>query len=199
MKYLIISILVLLVLFIISQFWANQQTKDIEMYPYEVLQKFDDFEIRKYAKANFAYVTIDAQSYKEGSGAGFGQLAEYIFGGNAEKKQIAMTSPVEMTMDEKMTMKFMVPSKYNIEDLPKPDNVNVKFEEEPEKIMAALRFGGFANDKKIAKYRKQLFDLVEQNGFSYIGQWSLLGYNPPFELLNRRNEVIVELENFKST
>ena len=58
-------------------------------------------------------------------------------------------------------------------------------------------FSGFSDDKKIAKHKKQLFDLLDKNAISFKGQWSFLGYNPPFELINRRNEVVVELEDYK--
>jgi hypothetical protein len=195
MKFLIYTLMSLTVLLIISQIWSQNQTNGIEMYPYTVLQEFDEFETRKYEKANFAYVTMDAENYKEGSNKGFRQLAGYIFGGNDANKQIAMTSPVEMIMDDKMTMKFMVPSKYNLDELPKPDNTEVKFEVEPEKVMAAIRFGGFANDKKIVNYKSQLFDLLDKNEIPHKDQWSFLGYNPPYDLINRRNEIVVELED----
>lgn len=186
-------LITVVVLFAASQIWAKSLTNNIEMYEYEVVKSFDNFEIRKYAPANFSYVTIDAKTYDASSSKGFRQLAGYIFGGNEGGQEIAMTSPVEMEMDEKMTMKFMVPSKYALDDLPAPNNKNVKFKHEPERIIAAIQFSGYANDAKIEFYKTALNKLLYVHGLRHNGEYSFLGYNSPFDFFNRRNEVIVEL------
>jgi hypothetical protein len=180
-------------IFTASQIWAKSLTKDIETYEYKVIKTFEHFEIRKYAPANFSYVTIDAKTYDASSGSGFRQLAGYIFGGNEAGQEIAMTSPVEMEMDQKMTMKFMVPAEYTLDELPEPNNKNVKFKQEPERIIAAIQFSGYANDDKIEYYKKALNKLLYLYGLKHNGEYSFLGYNSPFDFFNRRNEVIVEL------
>lgn len=190
----VVILIILAVLFTASQIWAKGLSRDIEMYEYEVVKSFDDFEIRKYAPANFSYVTLDTKTYGASSSNGFRQLAAYIFGGNEASQEIAMTSPVEMEMDEKMTMKFMVPKAYALADLPQPNNKNVKFKQEPERIVAAIRFSGYANDKLIDFYKKALSKLIQVHGFQHNGEFSFLGYNSPFDVFNRRNEVIVELK-----
>lgn len=196
MKIILYIIVGLVILFIASQIWAQSQTKDIEMYPYKVMKEYDGFEIREYAPANFIYVTMDAKSYKESSSEGFGQLAGYIFGGNETGQKIAMTSPVEMEMEEEITMKFLVPGAYDLENMPKPNNANVQFKEEKEKTVAAIRFGGFADDEKIEKYKNMLFAMLDKEDIEYQDSYSFMGYNPPFDLVNRRNEIVVELTSF---
>jgi len=191
MLYLLIT---LAILFIASQIWAKVLSANIEMHEYEVLAEMDGIEIRKYAPATFSYVTLNVDNYDQGSTMGFRKLAGYIFGGNQRQEKIAMTSPVEMAMDTMMVVKFMVPAKYNMEDLPTPNNKEVRFVEQPERIVAAIRFSGFANDEKIARYREQLKVVLNQNGLSYDGEFSFLGYNSPFDLINRRNEVIVSID-----
>jgi hypothetical protein len=37
---------------------------------------------------------------------------------------------------------------------------------------------------------------LEKHNLTHTGKFSYLGYNPPFEVINRRNEVAVELINF---
>lgn len=191
MLYLLIT---LAILFIASQIWAKVLSANIEMHEYEVLAEMDGIEIRKYAPATFSYVTLNVDNYDQGSSMGFRKLAGYIFGGNQRQEKIAMTSPIEMAMDTMMVVKFMVPAKYNMEDLPTPNNKEVRFVEQPERIVAAIRFSGFANDEKIARYREQLKVVLNQNGLSYDGEFSFLGYNSPFDLINRRNEVIVSID-----
>ena len=76
------------------------------------------------------------------SNKGFRLIAGYIFGGNDRNQKIAMTTPVTMEMASSVTMKFLIPSKYTLDELPKPDSPNVKFKHESEKVVAAIRFGG---------------------------------------------------------
>ena len=181
------------IILMVGQLILLKTTSDIEIYSYKVLKKYDQFEIRKYAEANFSYVTMKTGSYRESSGSGFKSLAGYIFGGNEKKESIAMTSPVVMNLDENVTMQFMIPGKYNLDDLPKPNNPNVKFKTEKEKFVATISFGGWSNDKKIAEYTAKLKALLKENQITHLNNFSYFGYNPPFQLINRRNEIVVEI------
>ncbi|MFZ1665022.1 MAG: heme-binding protein [Flavobacteriales bacterium] len=193
MKIVYIALIVLLVLFVASQLWAQSQVKGIETYPYRVDKTYAGFEVRTYAKANFIYVTMDAKTYAEGSNKGFRTLAGYIFGGNDREQKIAMTSPVVMNMDSDVTMKFLVPAQYSLDELPKPSNGEVRFATENERTVAAITFGGFANDQKILEHKDELFQRLAAEGIQHSGQWSFLGYDPPFKLFGRKNEVVVEV------
>jgi len=105
-----------------------------------------------------------------------------------------MTSPVSMTLEEEMTMMFLVPKNIKKEDLPKPDNSHIKFIEIPDKKMAAITFSGWANNNKIQSYKLALMKLLDENGIKHSNKFLVLGYNPPFELFFRKNEIIVELD-----
>lgn len=194
MKIFLIGMLSIGGLLILSQIIMNRSTSNIEMYKYKVVRAYDDFEIRAYEPAVFTYVTMDQGSYEETSRSGFRQLAGYIFGNNEKRQKIAMTSPVAMTMEDSVTMMFMVPSQYQISDLPRPNDPNVKFRKEPEKYVAAIRFGGWASDRKITSFTQKLKTLLEANKVEHFGQFSYLGYNPPYEVVNRRNEIVVEVD-----
>lgn len=194
MKILLIISTIFGIIFILSQFIVMKTTNDTEMYSYKVLKKYDLFEIRKYDAANFSFVTIKTDSYQKSSGSGFKTLAGYIFGDNDKKESIAMTSPVVVNLDETITMQFMLPKKYNLNGLPKPDNPDVHFKSEKEKFMATIAFGGWSNDKKIAEYTAKLNALLKENGIKHFNKFSYFGYNPPFQLLNRRNEIAVEID-----
>ena len=159
-----------------------------------MLKKYKGFEIRKYEASLFTSVKLDTDNYKRASSKGFSILGVYIFGKNENKEQISMTSPVAMSLEAEMTMLFLVPKKFTKESLPKPENTNIKFIEVPEKKMAAITFGGWASDKKIEKYRLMLVNLLDKNKIKYSDKFSVLGYNPPYEILFRKNEIIVELE-----
>ena len=105
-----------------------------------------------------------------------------------------MTSQVAMSLDDTVNMMFMVPKKFNKETLPTPNQSEIKFREEPAKTVAAISFGGWADDEKIAKYKEALISALDAEGLVFTNKFYFLGYNSPFEAFNRKNEIIVELE-----
>lgn len=193
MKLLLIFSGLVLLVFLAIQFFAMSGQRNIEMYPYQVHKKYDAFEIRNYEASLFTSVKISTKGYKEASSKGFSILAGYIFGGNERNEKIAMTSPVTMSLEDSMTMMFMVPKKTKKEMLPQPNQSQIAFREEPAKTVAAITFGGWANDEKIEKYKEELKAALDAKGITYTNRFYFLGYNPPYEVFNRKNEVIVEL------
>ncbi len=195
MKGLLVASGILAGAFAASQIYTVVNSNRTERQPYEVIRKEKDFEIRHYPSATMAKITSTASSYKELGSAGFRKLAGYIFGGNAANTQIAMTSPVHMDIDSSSsTMSFVMPAQYNVTNLPKPDNAEVSIETVAEEYVAAITFGGFASDADIQKYSAQLAQALQKANISYDGNFRFLGYNPPFQMVDRTNEIIVRVE-----
>jgi len=194
MKIILIILAVIIGVVIIIQLFAMRGQRNIETYPYVVDKKYDSFEIRSYEASLFTSVKLSGNNYKSESNKGFSILAGYIFGGNEKEEKIAMTSPVAMSLEDSMTMMFLVPKKFNKESLPLPNESQIKFREEPAKTVAAISFGGWTSDEKIKVYKQKLVTALDANGIRYTNRFYFLGYNPPFELINRRNDIIVELE-----
>jgi len=193
MKILLIILGVILALIVIVQVFAFSGRKNIESYSYQVVKKYKYFEIRNYEASLFTTVKLSSKGYKDTSRKGFSILAGYIFGDNDKNKKIAMTSPVAMSLEDSATMMFMVPREFDKKTLPKPNQPQINFVEEPAKKIAAISFTGWANDEKILKYQKKLKLILETENISYTNQFYFFGYNPPYEIFNRKNEVIVEL------
>ncbi|MFT5254737.1 MAG: hypothetical protein ACI9RL_000065 [Candidatus Paceibacteria bacterium] len=189
--YLVLS--AILLIFIIAQFFIHRNSTNIEMYPYTIDKKLGDVEIRTYKARLFTSVPITANSYRKASSAGFSKLGGYIFGANESNQKIAMTSPVSMSLGEESSMQFMVPKAIKKEALPKPNQADITFKEMPSKRMAVITFGGWVHDEKIDKYKKQLMELLEEKEISYSRNFYLFGYNPPYDIFFRKNEVAVEL------
>jgi hypothetical protein len=184
-----------LIAFILIQVFTMRGQSSIETYPYVVDKKYDGFEIRTYEARLFTSVKLPTKVYKDASSRGFSVLAGYIFGGNDRNEKIAMTSPVTMSLEDSMTMMFMVPKNLNKDLLPQPNQSSVEFREEPAKTVAAIQFGGWASDEKIAEYKEKLTTALDAQGIQYTGRFYFFGYNPPYEVFNRRNEIIVELSS----
>lgn len=190
MKWFII-LLSLSILLFMSVFSGKTQT---EQQVYETVKKFDDFEVRYYPPAIMAKVQTSVKSYREMSSSSFRVLAGYIFGGNSENQKIAMTAPVHVDLDEQgSSMSFVMPAEYEMNSLPKPDHPGVTIEKSEPVYMAAISFGGYANDDKILNHSEKLKKLLDENGIKYTGNFRYLGYNSPYRIINRRNDVVVQV------
>ena len=80
---------------------------------------------------------------------------------------------------------------------PRPYDKSITFEKQDERIIAAIRFDGWANNEKIAEYTQLLKQALAKENLQHKNQFSYLGYNPPYEMINRRNEIVVELVDYK--
>ena len=192
MNKVIIILAVLLVLLILSQLYFIMAKTETQ--PYEVIQTEKDFEIRHYPPATMASISMQATTYKELSGPGFRKLASYIFGGNDSKTSIAMTSPVHMDInDSASTMQFVMPANYTKSNLPQPDDSNVTITTTPDEYVAAIEFGGFASDVEIKSNSEKLAAALQDKSIEYYGNFRFLGYNAPYQLVGRRNEIIINV------
>jgi hypothetical protein len=195
MKITLIILGVLVAIFIAFQVYVYNGRNNIESYKYKVDKSINDIEIRTYEATLFTSVKLPTSKYEKASGRGFSVLAGYIFGDNEKNEKISMTSPVTMSLDDSITMMFMVPKDYNLANLPVPNKSQIEFKEEPAKKMAAITFGGWADSVKIEKNKNKLIEILKAENIAYINRFYFFGYNPPFDLFFRRNEVLVELKD----
>ncbi len=180
-----------------SQYKTNKMVSDTETPKYVTIKSYEKFEIRKYPKMILATTKLGTGGYSNNSSKGFRNVANYIFGDNDENKQISMTSPVLASIEDTMSVSFIMPSEYVLSDLPNPENENVKLLNQPERIMATISFGGFANDQDIKYYTKLLKEQLVMEGLDPDGNVFFQGYDPPFKLFNRTNEVAIELKSYE--
>ncbi len=195
MKSMWIVLIVLTVVFIAFQSFMSISNSNIEKQKYRVVKTEKGFELRYYPPATFATVKSSAKSYRELSGSGFRKIAGYIFGDNESSTKIAMTSPVHMDINEKeSSMSFVMPSNYDVKSLPKLNDARVEIHQTPGEYAAVIEFGGFANDASIRKHAEELKQLLDQKGIKTIGNFRYLGYNPPYQIIARKNEIVVAVE-----
>jgi hypothetical protein len=192
MKYIKTNSLLLIVILVTFQNFTVMAAEKTETQSYRVVRTEPEFEIRLYPPAILATVTSSAKSYKDLANPGFRKLASYIFGGNQSNQSIAMTTPVHMDINDTISsMSFVMPSGYTKENLPKPNNSEVKVETMDQEYVAAISFGGYANDDDIKTYSAKLENALKAEAISYHGNFRFLGYNAPYQFWGRRNEIIV--------
>ena len=186
------------IIIMLLQSFTIMSANRTEQQQYRVILEEKDFEIRFYPSATVATINSNANTYRDLSGPGFRKLAGYIFGGNETNTSISMTSPVHMDINEDgSSMSFVMPSSYNQENLPKPNDPDVIVKNTADEYVAVIRFGGYASDRKIVYYSGRLHDILEEKGITPYGHARFLGYNPPYQLFGRRNEIVIPV-NWKS-
>lgn len=212
---------ILLVLFLAWVAFGYFSVRNIEQPQYSVIKQADGYEIREYAPYIVAE-TMRQEGFDDALNSGFMVVADYIFGNNTAKEPIAMTTPVTTETSEPIamtapviseraepiamtapvvsgeddgnrTVAFVMPSKYSMDTLPKPNDSRVKIREVPARKVAVLRFSGWYGAQKIAQKEQQLRELLERDGLKYR-TLSFAGYNPPWTPpFMTRNEIWAEL------
>jgi len=179
---------------LISAFTMRSQ-ESVEEQAYQTVHRDGELEIRFYPPATMATVRMKGTAYREVAGSGFRKLAGYIFGGNDRGQKIAMTAPVHMAMGpEGSVMHFVMPAGMDSSNLPAPNDASVKIELSQPSHMAAIRFSGYANDEAIRKQSEKLEMLLKSKGITQLAPVRYLGYDAPYKLVGRRNEVVAEIK-----
>jgi len=193
MNKVFIILAVIIGIFFLSQLIMSFQSDKIETPKYTVLKKYDEFEIRQYDSMIIAQTILPSSSYDASSSMGFRRVASYIFGGNDKNESISMTSPVFMEMGENTKMAFVMPKNYKLEALPKPNSLDVQLIVIEPKKYAVIKFSGYASDEKIKEKSQELQNLISREKLTKVGTFQYLGYNPPWKVIGRKNEIAVEI------
>ena len=124
-------------------------TMALEEPKYEIIKSNKDYEIRKY---NNRLAIQTEYSYEN---SGFRYLFNYISGENNMSEKVSMTVPVTQSVkidmtspvkqfnkNGKMVMQFYLPSKFTLENAPKPTNSRVNLVTMEGGHFAALKYSG---------------------------------------------------------
>ena len=170
-----------------------------EEMSYKVIKHDGDKEIRLY-DPYVAAKTVVKGTYKQAQSEAFRRLAGYIFGKNAKKQKMSMTSPViyrqNSSSEESQEMAFKMPSKFALGDLPQPEELRISFEEIPSRLVASIRYSWLAGEKVNQEKAEELKKWLEaQPEYEVVSMAKFAGYDPPWTLpFLRRNEVLIELK-----
>lgn len=187
----------------------------IETPAYTVESTQEGFEIRRYEGRLVAEVEVEGDP-NTASNAGFRILANFIFGANAARSEVAMTAPVdrrqaetiEMTApvdrraskskgegdDERWVITFTMPSKYTKDTLPTPTDSRITIRELPATTFAVVRFSGAPSEKAVQRRIAELREAIADAGYETRGEPTYARYDPPWTLgFLRRNEIMIEI------
>ncbi len=180
---------------------------------YQVIRQTPDYELRRYEPYRVAEVEVRGGFEAVGKEA-FRILAGYIFGDNQGQTQIEMTAPVsqrpregmriEMTapvaqrpaeQSDAYVISFVMPARFGLADLPKPNHPRIILREEPARWIAARRYAGSWSEERYRQEERALLEALARDSLKTLGAPIYARYNSPFSLpMFRRNEVLVVIE-----
>jgi len=188
---------------------GGAQAHAIEEPVFQIVQKYDAFEIRDYQPYVVAEVVVPGPAEEAGN-QGFRILAAYIFGKNKGERNIEMTAPVtqtpvparlEMTApvtqsatDAGFAIQFKMPASYTLESLPEPLDARIKFKQLPGGRYAVIRYSGTWSESNYTTHLERLNAGVAAAGLTTTGAPIYSRYNAPFvPWFMRRNEIWLSL------
>nr|XP_022301187.1 heme-binding protein 2-like isoform X2 [Crassostrea virginica] len=172
-------------------------SRGLDKPTYEVLSSEKEYELRRYSPAKWVSYTVKCMKKKEAQSDGFWKLFNYIQGENETETKVEMTAPVSTKIEpgagpnceSTFTVSFYIPPEHQ-ENPPQPKNPNVFIEDRPGFEAYVRSFGGFANEESwVNEAQKLSEDLKEKTSEIRQDFWFSAGYNSPFQLFGRTNEI----------
>lgn len=186
----------------------------IEEPIYTIETKTEQYEIRIYNSSIVAETKIESEFEEAGNNA-FKILASYIFGNNTSKLQIAMTAPVTQKLSkepssEKIQMtapvsmlkdssgylvQFAMPNKFNMDNIPTPNDTRVKIVQIPQRKVAVYKYSGSWSMAHFEEKLKIFKLALTKDKVKTVGEPIFARFNSPYQIwFLRRNEIWLELE-----
>jgi hypothetical protein len=188
-----------------------------EQQPYELVQRFAHFELRRYPPYVVAERRVNATFDRAGNAA-FRDLFNYISGSNNAAQKLAMTAPViqELGPSQKLAMTapvlqsgplpgrdeaaefvvaFVLPAGVTAETAPVPANPQVTIRTIPGSLAAVLQFSGSSSEAAFERRNTGLQAALVLAGLKPVGPPRFARFDPPFKpWFLRRNEVVQDVQ-----
>ena len=184
-----------------------------EQQPYDVVQSFDEFEVRHYPEHLLAEVVVTGP-FDEAGNRAFRYLFAYISGENVSRSRVAMTAPVvqdaastriAMTApvvqqpaggaEGSFRVAFVLPADLTADTAPRPTSPQVRLRTVPESRVAVTRYRGRWSQEGYTKHLQELRAAIAAAGLTPVGEPRFARFDPPFKpAFLRRNEVLIDVE-----
>ncbi|QCB98627.1 heme-binding protein [Arthrobacter sp. PAMC25564] len=186
-----------------------------EQQPFELVQRFPDFELRRYPPHVVAEVTVGS-SFDRAGNLAFRQLFNYISGNNTARQTLAMTAPViqgfarsqkvPMTApvlqrgsleEGEFVVSFVLPADMTEETAPVPADPEVRIGTVPTALAAVVGFSGSGSKSTFEKRNRELQAAIAAAALTATGLPRFARFDPPFKpWFLRHNEVLQDVEEF---
>jgi len=168
---------------------------------YQIIKSKDIYEIREYGDR----LAVEIEYSNEESG--FRYLFNYISGANNSSAKVQMTVPVtqsvkidmtspvnQRTRNGRMQMQFFLPSKFTLQNAPKPTNKRVKLVLVEGGFYAVIKYSGRLTNQNFLKHYKKLTNQLIKDQIDFIEPAIRATFNGPFTLpVLRKNEIMMKI------
>jgi peptide methionine sulfoxide reductase msrA/msrB len=196
-------------------FTSEQKAMAIEEPKYTKIAAYKDFEIRAYDPVLVAQTEV-SEGFDNAGNKAFRLLADFIFGNNTSKTKINMTAPViqksgaseKISMTAPVTMskqssgyivQFTMPSSFNRETLPQPNDKRVEIIEIPARTVAVFSYSGSWSQERFEEKLAQFRAALARENIVTTGEPTFARFNSPWQLwFLRRNEIWLEIAKLKT-
>ncbi len=184
-----------------------------EEQPFEVIRRYDGFELRRYPSHVVAEVTVD-MPFEDAGSAAFRYLFGYITGQNRSRTSIAMTAPVIQSAGapEKVAMTapviqrgaqeggyviaFVMPASMTQETAPEPTDQHVSIRTVPTSLAAVTGYSGRWSQDSYDRHCRSLLEAIAAADLEVVGSPRFARFDPPYKpWFLRHNEVIVDVDD----
>lgn len=180
---------------------------DLDCPSFTVVERNDDYEVREYSKGKWASTKIEGYLYAASVVQGFKRLFDYISGENEPGVKINMTAPVMTKVEHgdgpfcksNFTVSFFVPFA-DQDNTPKPTK-EVFLQSTPAATFFVSQYGGFGvDDITVSTKAAALASKLKAKGEDFVeGLFFTAGYDPPFRLQHRHNEIWILKKDAESS
>lgn len=171
-----------------------------EEQPFEVVRRYDGFELRRYPSHVVAQVTV-VLPFEQAGNAAFRYLFGYISGQNRSRTSLAMTAPVIQSADaaEKVAMTapvlqhsteeggyavaFVLPASMTEDTAPEPTDPHVWIRTVPPRLAAVAQYSGRWSQGSYDRHCSSLLQALDAEGFKASGTPPLRPLRPAFQAL----------------
>jgi len=170
---------------------------------FTVVSNTSAYTVRQYPESYWSATTVTGKSMDKAGSEAFMRLFRYISGANEKKQKIEMTVPVLASVipgqgpfcEENFTYHFYLPRQFQ-NDPPKPTDPTVSNSKMPPMTVAVSSYSGWSDETKVIAHGSELFEQLKENGVNFDSDkffWA--GYDSPFRLIDRHNEVWATLSS----
>jgi hypothetical protein len=179
----------------------------LECPEFSVISQSDNIEIREYKTSHWVSTNLNNGHQDDLRKTGFWRLYNYITGKNEQKLKINMTAPVLFKInastafseeDQVYTMSFYLGDKFQSDDssssAPIPTEQGVFLQKLESNRYAVISYSGYSNQFKQEENLRNLGSYLKSNQIKFNdSHYFFAGYDSPYRVFNRHNEVWVEL------
>jgi hypothetical protein len=202
---LILVVLVAISLYVRADWEKPSFCHELDCPMYETIVEQGDYTIRKYKSSRWVSTVVQDAHFHTAAYKGFMRLLKYLTGGNLDKKDIEMTTPVHTKIiqdktsgKQNFTISFYLPYEYQTQEhVPEPlTDSGVFISTMPEHKVAVWEFGGFILRENDYSVRAALLrNKLDDDAVAYHSEsLEVCGYDSPTTMHDRHNEVWILLK-----